>query len=82
MEGLIPLFDPPRDDTKDTIQKAMALGITVKMLTGDQQAIAVETARRLGMGTHIITLHILFMNIKLFLMWIKHIDGQALRRGE
>eukprot|EP00026_Physarum_polycephalum_P000851 Phypoly_transcript_00852.p1 GENE.Phypoly_transcript_00852~~Phypoly_transcript_00852.p1 ORF type:complete len:1188 (+),score=342.28 Phypoly_transcript_00852:248-3565(+) len=62
MEGLIPLFDPPRDDTRDTIQKAMSLGITVKMLTGDQQAIALETAKRLGMGTRIMT--------------AKHFDGE------
>lgn len=59
MQGLISLFDPPRDDTRDTIQKAMGLGIVVKMLTGDQQAIAKETARRLGMGTHIYVIHFL-----------------------
>ena len=41
-------FDHPRctDD-------AMALGIKVKMITGDQLAIAKETGRRLGLGDHI-----------------------------
>jgi H+-transporting ATPase len=48
--GLIALFDPPRHDTKDTIEKAQALGVSVKMITGDQVAIGKETARRLGMG--------------------------------
>lgn len=36
MVGLIPLFDPPRDDTAETIKRANALGISVKMITGDQ----------------------------------------------
>ena len=49
--GLIPLFDPPRADTADTINKALHLGVRVKMITGDQLAIAKETARRLGMAS-------------------------------
>lgn len=48
--GLIPLLDPPRHDTKKTIEEAQRLGVTVKMITGDQVAIGKETARRLGMG--------------------------------
>lgn len=36
MVGVIPLFDPPRDDTAETIKRANALGISVKMITGDQ----------------------------------------------
>ncbi|CEM13152.1 unnamed protein product [Vitrella brassicaformis CCMP3155] len=52
--GLISLFDPPRDDTKHTIEQSMEYGVDVKMVTGDQRAIAIETARRLGMGTNII----------------------------
>ena len=51
--GLVPLFDPPRHDTRKTIDKARQLGIEVKMITGDQTAIAKETARSLGMGTNI-----------------------------
>jgi len=47
---LIPLLDPPRHDTKDTIERAVDLGVSVKMITGDQVAIGKETARRLGMG--------------------------------
>ncbi|CAD6209881.1 unnamed protein product [Miscanthus lutarioriparius] len=48
--GLLPLFDPPRHDSADTILRALDLGICVKMITGDHLAIAKETGRRLGMG--------------------------------
>ncbi|XP_074556625.1 plasma membrane ATPase-like isoform X2 [Curcuma longa] len=50
--GLLPLFDPPRHDSAETISKALNLGVNVKMITGDQLAIAKETGRRLGMGTN------------------------------
>jgi H+-transporting ATPase len=52
--GVLPMFDPPRDDSKATIDKANAKGVAVKMVTGDDTAIAIETARQLGMGTNII----------------------------
>jgi H+-transporting ATPase len=48
--GLLAIFDPPRDDTKVTLERAQALGVEVKMATGDQLAIAKETGRRLGLG--------------------------------
>ncbi|KAG0145691.1 hypothetical protein CROQUDRAFT_45420 [Cronartium quercuum f. sp. fusiforme G11] len=50
--GLLAIFDPPRDDTKQTIDDALTLGVKVKMVTGDQLAIAKETGRRLGLGDH------------------------------
>lgn len=50
--GLLPLFDPPRHDSAETIRQALILGVNVKMITGDQLAIAKETGRRLGMGTN------------------------------
>ncbi|XP_042066053.1 plasma membrane ATPase-like [Salvia splendens] len=50
--GLLPLFDPPRHDSGETIKRALHLGVNVKMITGDQLAIAIETGRRLGMGTN------------------------------
>ncbi|XP_058086177.1 plasma membrane ATPase 1-like isoform X3 [Magnolia sinica] len=50
--GLLPLFDPPRHDSAETISRALDLGVSVKMITGDQLAIAKETGRRLGMGTN------------------------------
>jgi H+-transporting ATPase len=51
--GVLPLFDPPRDDAKATIATARQMGVKVKMVTGDALAIAQETAKKLGMGTGI-----------------------------
>jgi len=51
--GILPLFDPPRDDAKQTIATASEMGVKVKMVTGDQIAIAKETAKKLDMGTKI-----------------------------
>ncbi len=52
--GVLPLFDPPREQAKATIATARQMGITVKMVTGDQVAIARETAAKLGLGTNIL----------------------------
>jgi len=52
--GVLPLFDPPREQAKATIASARQMGVNVKMVTGDQMAIAQETARQLGMGTNIL----------------------------
>lgn len=32
--GLMPLFDPPRHDSAETIRRALNLGVNVKMITG------------------------------------------------
>jgi H+-transporting ATPase len=52
--GILPLFDPPREQAKETIASARQMGVKVKMVTGDQLAIAQETARQLGLGTNIL----------------------------
>jgi H+-transporting ATPase len=52
--GVLPLFDPPRAEALATIAAARQMGVAVKMVTGDQLAIARETARKLGMGTAIL----------------------------
>ena len=52
--GVLPLFDPPRDDAKAVIATALAMGVKIKMVTGDALAIAKETAKQLGMGTNIL----------------------------
>ena len=52
--GVLPLFDPPREDAKATIATARQMGVNVKMVTGDALAIAQETARKLGIGTNIL----------------------------
>ncbi|KAI8885744.1 plasma-membrane proton-efflux P-type ATPase [Backusella circina FSU 941] len=50
MVGMISLLDPPRPDSLSTIAECNALGVDVKMITGDQMIIAKEVACRLGMG--------------------------------
>lgn len=58
--GILPLYDPPRDDSKETIAKAQEHGIDVKMVTGDNLAIAKEIARQLGMRSDILPADRLF----------------------
>lgn len=52
--GVLPLFDPPRVDSKSTIETARQMGVKVKMVTGDQLAIAREIAGQLGLGMNIL----------------------------
>ncbi len=52
--GVLPLFDPPREDAKATIKTAGEMGVKIKMVTGDALAIAKETALKLDMGTNIL----------------------------
>ena len=52
--GILTFLDPPRPDTKHTIDCANDFGVSVKMITGDHRAIAVETCRVLGMGTNVL----------------------------
>jgi len=52
--GVLPLFDPPREQAKATIATARQMGVNVKMVTGDALAIARETAAKLGLGTNIL----------------------------
>ncbi len=51
--GILPLSDPPREDSADTIQRAGEHGIKVKMVTGDNLAIAKEIASQLHLGPDI-----------------------------
>ncbi|KAK3051285.1 hypothetical protein LTR09_007681 [Extremus antarcticus] len=51
--GMLSMFDPPRDDTAQTIVEAQQLGVPVKMLTGDAIAIAKETCKMLALGTKV-----------------------------
>jgi H+-transporting ATPase len=52
--GVLPLFDPPRVDAKETIATAAKMGVKIKMVTGDALAIAREMAKTLGMGANIL----------------------------
>jgi len=51
--GLLPLADPPRPDSKETIGELKRLGVQTKMLTGDNVAIAREIASQVDIGDRI-----------------------------
>ena len=53
LDGILALYDPPRADSAQTIAQAREHGITVKMVTGDNVAIAREIAGQLGIGRNI-----------------------------
>jgi H+-transporting ATPase len=51
--GVITFIDPPREDTADTIAKAIELSVKVKMITGDQIKIGKNMATTIGLGDDI-----------------------------
>mmetsp|Transcript_29117 Transcript_29117/g.62748 ORF Transcript_29117/g.62748 Transcript_29117/m.62748 type:complete len:961 (+) Transcript_29117:166-3048(+) len=51
--GMLTFLDPPRPDTKQTIDDAIKYGVAVKMITGDHLLIAMETARMLDLGDRV-----------------------------
>ena len=61
--GLLPLFDPPREDSRETIRQAGEHGIQVKMVTGDNLAIAKQIASKLDLGTNIRSAEEMFQDI-------------------
>mmetsp|Transcript_141505 Transcript_141505/g.439874 ORF Transcript_141505/g.439874 Transcript_141505/m.439874 type:complete len:1010 (-) Transcript_141505:174-3203(-) len=52
--AIVPIIDPPREDTRLTIHRIREGGIAVKMITGDHLNIAVETSRLIGLGTTVL----------------------------
>jgi H+-transporting ATPase len=52
--AVVPMLDPPREDTKLTIYRIRQASIAVKMITGDHLNIAIETSRLIGLGTGIL----------------------------
>jgi len=52
--GLLPLFDPPRDDCAETIATIRKMGVAIKMVTGDHEAIAKQIAGELKLGQNIV----------------------------
>jgi H+-transporting ATPase len=53
--GLVPLYDPPREDSAETIKTAQSMGVKVKMVTGDHIAIAREISQQVNLGTSIVS---------------------------
>ena len=60
LAGLLTLFDPPREDSKEVITQARAYGLEVKMVTGDDLAIGREISHQLGLGTELLAADDLF----------------------
>jgi H+-transporting ATPase len=58
--GLLPLYDPPRSDSAETLQRAADHGIHVKMVTGDNLAIAREIGASLGLSKRMVSAAELF----------------------
>jgi H+-transporting ATPase len=54
--GLLALYDPPREDSAETIKTAQSMGVKVKMVTGDHVAIAKEIAQEVNLGTNILSI--------------------------
>jgi H+-transporting ATPase len=52
--GLIPLFDPPREDSAETIKTAQYMGVNVKMITGDHTAIGKQIAEKVNLNNKIL----------------------------
>jgi len=74
--GLLPLFDPPRDDSVATIERIRSMGLDMRMVTGDHVAIARETARALHLGTNIVAADEVFGTDD------RHHDGERIEAAE
>ncbi len=57
--GIIPLLDPPREDSAEIIKEARELGLNLKMLTGDNFSIAKYISQLVGIGKNIVDAKIL-----------------------
>ncbi len=53
--GLLGIYDPPREDSAETIKTAQKMGVNVKMVTGDHVAIAKEISREVNLGINILS---------------------------
>jgi H+-transporting ATPase len=58
--GLLPLYDPPRDDSAQTIEATRGMGVDIKMVTGDHEAIARQIASELDLGGNIVVADAVF----------------------
>ncbi len=57
LAGVLAIQDPPRDDSRETLEQARRLGVKVKMVTGDRVEIARQTAGEVGIGEQILDSH-------------------------
>ncbi len=54
--GLIPLFDPPRNDAPRAIKAIKMMGVKIKMITGDHASIAQHIGEMLGIGKKVVSM--------------------------
>jgi Mg2+-importing ATPase len=52
--GFITLFDPPKKNVKDTIEKLGKLGVRLKLITGDNALVAASLAKQIEMHEPVI----------------------------
>ena len=50
-EGILELADPPKEGAADTIADLLALGVAVKIVSGDARSVCAHLATALGMNT-------------------------------
>jgi P-type Mg2+ transporter len=48
--GCLVFFDPPKSDIADTIQNLSRLGVSLKMITGDNHAVAAYISEKMGIA--------------------------------
>ena len=71
--GLVALYDPPRPDSAELITRLRALGVSIKMLTGDAAPVAQEIAAEVGLGKVVPIGTLQLSNLD----WLKENDGVA-----
>ncbi len=52
--GLLPMIDPPREDSREVLNFIKSYGVSVKMITGDNTAVARFIANKLNLGTKLV----------------------------
>jgi len=48
--GFLTLFDPPKDNITETIAKLKSLGVSLKIITGDNHLVAASLSRKMGLS--------------------------------
>jgi len=49
-EGLVVLFDPPKADAETTVEELRSLGVNLKIITGDAEAVARSLSGQMGLA--------------------------------
>ncbi len=50
--GFLVFFDPPKADCAETISQLKELGVTLKIITGDNRLVAATVSKQLGLAEH------------------------------